>query len=133
MRMMHLAVGVALILATAAGLRGVDGNARGQALAAPVSDERDVYQLTVNGNGAGCLLSAGRWIDGASRAIDLSGGCAPGDHPLAAARIWIEHPHGDVALADETGRVLFEFGASDGAAFESFRPLEPLMTLTALR
>ena len=133
MRMMHLAAAMALVLAAAAGLRAVDGPARGQALAAPAVDERDVYRLSVNGSEAGCLLSAGRWIDSESRAIDLSERCVFIDHPLALARVWIERPHGDVALADDAGRVLIEFGASDGAAFESFKPTEPLMTLTALR
>lgn len=131
--MMHLAAAVALVLAAAAGQRLVDGTVRGQALAAPVAVDTAVYRVTINGREAGCLLSAGRWIDDASRSIDLSDGCVPVEYPLAMARIWIERPHGDVALADDAGRVLVELGASDGAAFESFRPLEPLMTLTALR
>lgn len=131
MRIVHLTAAAVLVFTAAAGLRLIDGNA--QAIAASVPDEREVYRLTVNGSEAGCLLSAGRWIDGASRAIDLSDGCDRIEYPLVAARVWIEGPHGDVVLADDSGRVLIEFGASDGAAFESFRPLEPLMTLTALR
>jgi hypothetical protein len=137
MRIMHLIAAAILATGAAAATKLIDGQSPGQALAATAEDGpltgSVAYRLAVNGKASKCLMWPGRQVDTTSRSLDLSDGCTDLAVTLAKVRLWIESPHGDVALADADGNALVEFGASDGAAFESYRPLAPLMTLTALR
>ena len=56
-------------------------------------------------------------------------GCA-GVHPaLAAARWWEERPDGSVAFLRPDGGIVAEFAIADGAAFESYNPLSPILVL----
>ena len=89
------------------------------------------YRVAINGDERDCVLRPGRRLGEAARQLDLPAGCDVA--AISAARLWIERPEGYVALAGADGRVLIEFGASDGAALESFRPAEPMVTLTAER
>lgn len=139
MRIVHL-VAAAVVLAAAGGIIQRQSGFAGQPPAVsdeitgsirPDSDRSDIYGIAFNGSKQGCVLRLGRQIDARSRQLELSAGCE--DAPISSAKVWIERPNGDVALAAADGRPLVEFGASDGAAFESFRPAQPMMTLTLSR
>ena len=78
-----------------------------------------------------CSLAAGEAPEGAPRPLRLAAGCLPDNPQLADARWWLDRPDGTVALAAADGRILAEFMTGDGAAFESYYPQQPLMTLLA--
>lgn len=78
-----------------------------------------------------CSLAAGEAPQGAPRPLRMAPGCMPGNPQLAGARWWLDRPDGTIALAAADGRILAEFAAGDGAAFESYAPRQPLMTLLA--
>ena len=134
MRKRHFALTAASVLAIAAGTALIWGGGKGQALASAEADVDDgAYRLAVSGREVRCLLWPGRQTDGLGRSLELSAECEGQGSPLANARLWIESPDGGVVLADANGATLVEFAVSDGAAYESFRPAEPMMTLSALR
>ncbi|RIK85727.1 MAG: hypothetical protein DCC69_09145 [Hyphomicrobiales bacterium] len=83
------------------------------------------------GGGAGCSLAAGNAAEGGSRPLRLAPGCIADNPALAEARYWLDRPDGTVAFSGADGRVLAEFAAADGAAFESYHPRLPVMTLFA--
>ena len=78
-----------------------------------------------------CSLAAGEAPEGAPRPLRMAAGCTSGNPLLTGARWWLDRPDGTVALAAADGRILAEFAAGDGAAFESYAPRQPLMTLLA--
>ena len=78
-----------------------------------------------------CSLAAGDAPQGAPRPLRLASACLPDNPQLAGARWWLERADGTVALAAAAGRILAEFAAADGTAFESYYPRQPVMTLLA--
>lgn len=105
------------------------------AIAASASGE-DGFRLVSTsdrdeGNRPDCSLAAGEAAEGAPRPLRMAPGCAPGNPHLADARWWLDRSDGTVALAAADGRILAEFAAGDGVAFESYAPQQPVMTLLA--
>lgn len=49
---------------------------------------------------------------------------------LAGANIWLENADGSVTIGAETAPQLVTLGVADGAAYETFRPADPPITLT---
>jgi hypothetical protein len=91
-----------------------------------------LFSTSDEGMGAAdCSLAAGEAPEGAPRPLRLGAGCMPANPQLAGARWWLDRPDGTVALAAADGRILAEFAAGAGAAFESYAPAQPLMTLLA--
>ncbi|HRP78769.1 MAG TPA: hypothetical protein PL183_06655 [Aquamicrobium sp.] len=106
------------------------------AIVAPAGGE-DGFRLVATGDRDSdpgrldCSLAAGEAPEGAPRPLRMAPGCMPANPHLAGARWWLDRPDGTVALAAADGRILAEFAAGDGAAFESYAPRYPLMTLLA--
>ncbi len=100
---------------------------------APAARLEDSFRLVSAAGEAGeCRISAARVRDGARRPLRLSTGCAAGNPELSAARYWLDRPDGTVALSGDNGRTLAVFAPGDGAAYESYEPSYPVMTLIAL-
>lgn len=98
---------------------------------APAAAPEDSFRLISTWGGAGCSLAAGRAPEGDLRPLRLAPGCVADNPELAKARYWLDRPDGTVAFSGADGRVLAEFAAADGAAFESYYPSLPVMTLFA--
>lgn len=91
--------------------------------------ERDgrLFRLQVDGLDAGCLVAA---ADGAGkRPLSVGAACLDAVPSLAGARWWSEREDGSVAFVTDDGHVAAEFAVADGAAFESYAPRWPIMTL----
>jgi len=78
-----------------------------------------------------CTLVAGQAPNAAMQPVALAPDCLAARPELAAVRFWLDRPDGTVALAGADGRVRVEFAAADGAAYESYNPRFPVMTLFA--
>ena len=89
------------------------------------------FALLARGADEGCRVTA---VAGKERRKDLrlSPGCVVLVPALAGAKWWLERGDGSVAFMGADNRVLAEFATADGAALESYRPLDPVMTLLAL-
>lgn len=134
MRIVRLVVGAALVLAAAIAARQFDAPDAGEASASPVatSEKTDVYHLSASGHeGGNCSLWAGEPLPDGGRTMRFSQGCRAIDPGLAGDAVWRETSQGTAAILDLSGRPIVEFGMSDGAAYESFRPVVPIMILTA--
>lgn len=90
---------------------------------------QDRFRLVSTLGEAGCSLTAGQAGKDGLRPLVLAAGCIDGNPALAQARYWLDRPDGTVALSAADGRVVAEFAAADGAAFESYDPPLPVMTL----
>lgn len=93
---------------------------------APAAEER--FSLQAGGRDGGCLVSAIA-SDEARRPLSLGSTCLDLVPGLAGARWWFEREDGSVAFLTDDGRVAAEFAIADGAAFESYAPRQPIMTL----
>ena len=134
MRIVHaLAASVAVMLAGGT-LRLLDIDTHGAASAA-AAEESDPSQQTFRLTGIGrdwdCVLSAADRMEPAARPLQLSPGCSAVDPALAGQAFWRERPEGSVSIEGPDGRIVLEFAASDGAAYESYSPADPVMILTA--
>lgn len=102
---------------------------------APVVARSDSFRLVSTwddvGDEAGCSLVAGEAAGQGKRPLRLAPGCAADNPGLAAARYWLDRSDGTVAFAAADGRIVAEFAMADGAAFESYSPQQPVMTLLA--
>ena len=86
------------------------------------------YRLDVAGRRSGCTL-ARRGADVSGRAeVALEGDCRGPALSLGTARYWREQ-EGTVLLEAADGRIVAEFFAADGVAYEALRPARPLMAL----
>ena len=63
--------------------------------------------------------------------LDLAEECVTLLPRLAEARYWHEDGAGEVTFVAADGQPIVEFFAADGVAYESLRPLSPLVALTA--
>lgn len=93
----------------------------------------DRFRLLSSGEAGECRLSVGQAAkDATKRPLQLAQACLA-DHPgLAGAHYWVEQADGAIALSEVGGHVLARFAAADGAAFESYYPTLPVMTLLAV-
>ena len=98
---------------------------------APAAAPQDSFRLVSTSGGVGCSLAAGDATEDGLRPLRLAAGCAADNPALAQARYWLDRPDGTVAFSGADGRILAEFAAADGAAFESYHPPLPIMTLIA--
>ena len=137
------AAGLLAVLALAAGTfqpgPGLDATITSSI--APATAPRDSFRLVSAWGETECSLStdpaaadpgtADPGADGAARPLHLTPGCVAANPELVAARYWLDRPDGTVALSGADGRIVAEFAMADGAAFESYYPQQPVMTLFA--
>lgn len=94
---------------------------------APGGENGRLFRLQVDGVEADCVVEA---ADGAGKQpLSLGAACLDAVPGLAGARWWSEREDGSVAFVTDDGRVAAEFAVADGAAFESYAPRWPIMTL----
>ncbi|MFC6488348.1 AprI/Inh family metalloprotease inhibitor [Nitratireductor sp. GCM10026969] len=89
------------------------------------------YRLTVPGGDDTCTVAKGEMLGGSRAELEMAGNCTTLLPRLKEARYWKEGANGDVIFADADGRVIAEFYAADGVAYESVKPAAPPMALTA--
>jgi hypothetical protein len=92
----------------------------------------EAYRLQFAGAEQACTVERGTIRADGSSTLLLDPECEKQYPRLAAARFWREKADGTVTFIKGDGSVVFEFGVSDGAAYESFEPGAPLISLTAL-
>lgn len=93
----------------------------------------DRFRLLSSGDVTECRLSVGQVAkNAAKRPLQLAQACLATHPGLAGAHYWVEQPDGVVALSGKDGHVLARFAVADGAAFESYYPKLPVMTLLAV-
>jgi hypothetical protein len=79
-----------------------------------------------------CAVTAAAVPDAQDRrTLNVGPGCADIVGRIGAARWWQDREDGSVAFVGENGKVLAEFAVADGAAFVSYAPRQPIMTLLA--
>lgn len=93
---------------------------------------QDDFRLVSTSGEDECLLAVARAPEGRMRPLRLAPGCLAGNPGLAGARYWLDRPDGVIAFSGDDGNIVAEFAAADGAAFESYFPTRPVMTLLAL-
>lgn len=91
---------------------------------------REGFLLQAGGRDAGCFVSAAPVPD-EKKALDIDPACLDLVPGLAGARWWIERGDGTVAFTRHDGALVAEFAVGDGAAYESYAPRAPIMTLLA--
>lgn len=96
------------------------------------SPAQDGFRLVSTAGEADCLLAVGYAPEGRMRPLRLAPGCVADNPELAGARYWLDRPDGAIAFSGADGNIVAEFAAADGAAFESYYPARPVMTLLAL-
>lgn len=95
---------------------------------APSVPGAERFLLQLGGHDSGCIVTVAPGDDDGRR-LTLGRACAVHAPVLAGARTWQDRADGSVAFAREDGRVVAEFAVADGAAFESYVPRQPIMTL----
>lgn len=101
--------------------------------ALPETGDREArFRLRSSTLDTDCSIAAEETVvEDGRRRLRLDAACARLVPVLEGARWWLERPDGSVAFALADGRVVAEFAAADGAAFESYAPRLPIMTLLA--
>ena len=96
----------------------------------PPSSVPDNFKMLLSGTDRDCRLMVGEAVAGtAKRPLRLAQSCFVDNPGLAGAQYWVEQPDGAVALSGADGHVVARLAAADGAAFESYYPTLPVMTL----
>lgn len=125
------AAGLAAALAFALGALqpgpGIDATTTSSV--SPQAARGDSFRLVSTWGGTNCSISADHAPEGTPRPLVLAPGCLADTPELAGARYWLDRPDGTFVLSGIDGRVIAEFAAADGAAFESYSPPLPVMTL----
>jgi hypothetical protein len=94
-------------------------------------DSLHSYELSVSGREGSCTVLK-RAAAGAERAeIEMAPKCIELMPRLAEARYWKENGAGELTFVAADGHPVVEFFAADGVAYESLRPVSPLIALTA--
>ena len=91
---------------------------------------RDNFKMLLSGADRDCRLTVGEAVAGtAKRPLRLAQSCFADNPGLASAQYWVEQPDGAVTLSGADGHVVARLATADGAAFESYYPTLPVMTL----
>jgi len=88
------------------------------------------YKLSVSGQEGSCTVVKRGATEAGRAELELDENCVLMLPRLAHARYWKQEPTGDVIFAAADGRPVVEFFAADGVAYESLRPVSPLVALT---
>ena len=95
------------------------------------SPAQEGFRLVSTAGETECVLAVARAPAGKIRPLQLAPDCAADNPGLAEARYWVDRPDGAIAFSGADGNIVAEFAAADGAAFESYYPARPVMTLLA--
>ncbi|KFB09079.1 hypothetical protein [Nitratireductor basaltis] len=88
------------------------------------------FRLSVAGHDETCTISSGKPTD-VDNAVLVNGDCSSAVPALRKVRYWRKDGTGDLVLAADSGEVVAKFFAADGVAYESLKPVSPMMVLTA--
>ncbi|MCT7377735.1 hypothetical protein [Chelativorans salis] len=125
---------VGLVVMGVGALAFVASDQEGTAAADPSVQERQGphshYRLRVAGRDGSCTIAKGKSAGIGRAEIELAADCVLLMPRLSEARYWREGADRDVAFEAADGRVIAEFYAADGVAYESLTPAAPLMALT---
>lgn len=100
----------------------------------PAQEEKEAllrYQLRVSGREGSCTVVKRGPAEAIHADLELDKDCIAMMPRLSEARYWQEGAAGEVLFIGADGRPIVEFFAADGVAYESLRPVTPLMALTA--
>ncbi|RVD55094.1 hypothetical protein EN828_14460 [Mesorhizobium sp. M2D.F.Ca.ET.185.01.1.1] len=102
---------------------GHDGSAAPQT--APSSD----YQLTANGDEAGCAVHRGAEISNGLSLLNVAPNCRKLMPGIERVKFWREQADGSVAFSENGVDPIVTFGVADGDGYESYAPAAPLLAL----
>jgi len=88
------------------------------------------YRLSVAGHRESCVISPGNQTS-EGHTVRMNGNCSSAVPALKKVRYWRKDGAGDLVLAADSGEVVAKFFAADGVAYESLKPMSPMMALTA--
>jgi len=87
------------------------------------------YRLSVSGREGNCTVTKKGGAEADRAGLELSPYCVELMPRLAEARYWQEDGAGELRFVAADGRAVVEFFAADGVAYESLKPLSPLIAL----
>jgi len=87
------------------------------------------YRLSVSGREGSCTVTKQGGAETDRTELELSPRCMELMPRLAEARYWQEDGAGELRFVAADGRAVVEFFAADGVAYESLKPLSPLIAL----
>jgi len=91
--------------------------------------QKNTYQLSVSGRDGDCTVVKRGETQRAE--LELEPECVRIMPRLADARYWQEDGAGEVSFVAADGSSVIEFFAADGVAYESLKPISPIVTLKA--
>ncbi|GGA64640.1 hypothetical protein GCM10011385_18030 [Nitratireductor aestuarii] len=86
------------------------------------------YQLKVVGLERGCAVTLRK----EQSRLHIAPGCSSLSGQLADARFWQKDANGDLLFISDDGRTVAQFFPGDGVAYESVKPVTPIMMLDEL-
>ncbi|WEX10177.1 hypothetical protein [Chelativorans sp. AA-79] len=89
------------------------------------------YELSVSGQKGNCTVVKRGGAELQRAALELTPECVDMMPRLAEARYWQEDGAGELSFVAADGRSVVEFFAADGVAYESLKPLSPIVALRA--
>ena len=108
---------------------GLDPMPVGAISSAPRGEAMPRYEISSNWQEGTCVLAVGAMAGDGKRYLHAEPGCSMAGIDIDAAAFWLERQDGSVAILDAEGSAAVEFSVGDGAAFESYLPAEPMITL----
>ena len=131
MRRIH--AGVTTTAVAAAILSAVLVARTGEASVPVAAESGDVsvtqFTLHASGRKGECVVTPDVSATESRKSLDVTPGCAAVHAQLMNATQWFERDDGSVAFLDSGGRAVVEFSVSDGAAYESYSPAQPMMVM----
>jgi len=94
--------------------------------------DTESYQLRVVGQEQACSVVLRDDFEGGLASLDVAPSCARLFDRLSEAHFWREEADGDILFVADDGRTIAQFFPGDGVAYESLKPVMPLMMLTEL-
>ena len=88
------------------------------------------FKLSVSGRDDGCTVVKKGEVEARRAELELSAECAKMMPRLADVSFWQEKAEGQLIFTAADGKPLLEFFVADGAAYESLKPVSPVVALT---
>ena len=90
---------------------------------------QDSFMVILGGRDTGCsVVVEKRGLDRAG-GLRLGDACAETAPEMAGLRFWAENADGSISFGESEGKAVYSFAAADGAAYESYDPQTPLISL----
>ncbi|KXF76140.1 hypothetical protein ATN84_14645 [Paramesorhizobium deserti] len=97
-----------------------------------VSLKPETFVLASAGEERTCLAHATKYAVAQSGALRVEAGCLAVYPRLLQAMTWQRQDDGSIVFADQKGSAVVEFAEGDGLQYESVRPGEVLLSMSAL-